>query len=363
MNDAPAPLDPLALLRDAVAIPSVSGEEAAVADFLVDAMAPWCDEAFVDEAGNAVGRWGSGPLQIVVLGHIDTEPGTIPVRVEGGELWGRGSVDAKGAFCTAVSAASRLPDAFREALTIRLVGAVEEEAPTSAGARHAVETYPRPDLVIIGEPSGWDAVTLGYKGRLVAKLRSEVPNAHSAGPEASAAERAVEGWIAVRDWAAAASDEAAGVFDAVQATLQDIRSQTDGLTQRAEATVGLRLPPAWAPPDAAAAIRTALPEGLAVVFTGSEAAYRGPRDTPLTRAFRVAIRAEGGRPRTKVKTGTSDMNVVAPEWDVPMLAYGPGDSRLDHAPDERVPVDELERAVRVLAGAFEHLVDAEAAAG
>ena len=40
------------------------------------------NETFIDEAGNAVGVMGSGPKQIVLLGHIDTVPGEIPVRVE-----------------------------------------------------------------------------------------------------------------------------------------------------------------------------------------------------------------------------------------------------------------------------------------
>lgn len=49
------------------------------------------------------------------------------------------------------------------------------------------------------------------------------------------------------------------------------------------------------------------------------------------------------------------MNVVAPVWDVPMVAYGPGDSALDHTPDEHVELAELERAVGVLEGVLEHL--------
>ena len=45
---------------------------------------------------------------LLLLGHIDTVPGDIPVRIEGGELWGRGSVDAKGPLCAAIIALSRI---------------------------------------------------------------------------------------------------------------------------------------------------------------------------------------------------------------------------------------------------------------
>jgi LysW-gamma-L-lysine carboxypeptidase len=49
-----------------------------------------------------------------------------------------------------------------------------------------------------------------------------------------------------------------------------------------------------------------------------------------------------------LKTGTSDMNVVAPVWKCPIVAYGPGDSSLDHTPDEHLELDEYWKAVQVL---------------
>ncbi|MFW6045248.1 MAG: acetyl-lysine deacetylase, partial [Natronomonas sp.] len=43
-----------------------------------------------------------------------------------------------------------------------------------------------------------------------------------------------------------------------------------------------------------------------------------------------------------------DMNVYAGDWDCPMVTYGPGDSSLDHAPDEHLELADLDRAVAVL---------------
>src|SRR5216683_6349839 len=88
--------------------------------------------ASIDEAGNAVGEIGDGPRHVVLLGHIDTVPGEIPVHVEGDELVGRGAVDAKGPLAAFVAAASQPVVGVR----VTVVGAVEEESPTSAGARH-----------------------------------------------------------------------------------------------------------------------------------------------------------------------------------------------------------------------------------
>lgn len=348
-------IDPVELLEAAVAIPSPSGSERELARYLVRRMGSFADRAWVDDAGSAVCQVGNGPCKVLFLGHIDTVPGEVPVRIEGGRLYGRGSVDAKGPFCSALSATSRLSPRVRELLTVTLIGATEEEAPTSRGARYALTAYEQPDLLVIGEPSGWNAITLGYKGRLVLDLEVVKPNHHSAGSESSAAEDAVAVWNAVVGWA----DESggSGIFDRVQTTLQRIESADDGLEQRCTAKIGLRLPPALPPEEARAALTAVLPVGPVYRFSGEELPYRGPKDTVLTRAFRRAIRLHGGQPRFKVKTGTSDMNVVAPFWRVPMLAYGAGDSSLDHAPDEHVDVTDLRRAGDVFHSVLELLAE------
>ena len=350
-------IDPVELLHGALLIPSPSGSESGVADYLAERMAVLGGEAFVDPSGSAVCRLGSGPLNVTFLGHIDTVPGEIAVRAEGGRLYGRGAVDAKGPFCAAVAAASRLSDAGRAALTLTLIGATEEEAPSSRGARFALEAYPRPDLLIIGEPSGWDAMTLGYKGRLVLKAEVSKAHHHSAGSESTAAEDAVAIWHDLEGWAAELNRERERIFEQVQVTLQSIASEEDGLEQRCHFTVGLRLPPWLQPAAARDALEALLPAGHSYSFSGDERPYRGPRDTLLTRVFRTAIREQGGTPRFKLKTGTSDMNVVAPNWDVPVLAYGAGDSSLDHTPDEHVEVADLTRATEVLASVFELLAE------
>jgi LysW-gamma-L-lysine carboxypeptidase len=85
-----------------------------------------------------------------------------------------------------------------------------------------------------------------------------------------------------------------------------------------------------------------------VTILGQEPAVRTDRGSALARAFIRAIRAAGGAPRFKLKTGTSDLNILAPAWGCPAVAYGPGDSRHDHTPGERISITELERAVDVL---------------
>ncbi|MBW6457055.1 MAG: [LysW]-lysine hydrolase [Trueperaceae bacterium] len=341
-----------------VRLPSPSGAEAAVAEGFVAALAPHADEAFVDEVGNAVAVVGRGALRVTLLGHLDTFPGEPPVRLEDGVLHGRGAVDAKGPAAALAAALARAREDVREALELRFVGAVGEEAPGSRGARHAVLAYPRPHLLIVGEPSGWDGLTLGYKGHLRLRLRSERAAAHAARDEATACEALVAAWSRLRDWAATATPDAAGtrLFDRLQVALTSLASSHDGMAERAEAALGWRLPPAW-PPDALRAALATLDLGPGSSWTADDGApaVLARRDGRLARAFRAAIRGAGGVPAPRVKTGSSDWNVVASAWGADTVAYGPGDAALDHTPTERLALAEFDRSVTVLGDVLRRL--------
>jgi len=320
------------------------GEETAVA-WLVERMsALGYDRAYHDAAGNAVGVMGDGPRQLILLGHIDTVRGKIPVRVEGERLYGRGAVDAKGPLSAFVDAAAAVgPQAGWQVIVI---GAVDEEV-DSAGARCAAGQY-KPEYAIIGEPSRWDRITVGYKGSARAEIHVQKSQAHSAGPGENACEAAVGVWQAVRGWVDGFNQDKERAFDQVQPSLLGMDSGGDGFTEWARLKVGARLPVGF-PPVAwyrqlseLAGEAEAVPQGFAVP------AFKVEKNSAPVRAFLAAIRAVGGSPGFVLKTGTADLNIVAPAWGCPAVAYGPGDSRLDHTPDEHISLGEYARAVAVL---------------
>jgi LysW-gamma-L-lysine carboxypeptidase len=325
---------------------SPSGQEGEAVAWLVAHMsALGFTRAFVDEAGNAVGIMGTGPRQVMLLGHIDTVPGAIPVRVQAGKLYGRGSVDAKGplaAFVDAVAAVGALPN-----WQFAVIGAVGEEA-DSRGAWHVVGRY-SPDLAIIGEPSGWERVTLGYRGSLWLEYRVRRPLSHTASGDESACEAAVGFWNRLRARCDAHNAGRRRVFEQLSPTLRAMRSENDGFEERAALQIGVRLPPGMSPAQWQETLHELSGDGEVHLLDRPVPAYRAEKNTALVRAFLAAIRAQGGAPAFVLKSGTSDMNIVGPVWGCSMLAYGPGDAALDHTPQEHLSLAEYQRAVQVLA--------------
>jgi len=49
------------------------------------------------------------------------------------------------------------------------------------------------------------------------------------------------------------------------------------------------------------------------------------------------------------------MNVVGPAWGCPIVAYGPGNSSLDHTPEKYIEIEEFRRGINVLTRALETL--------
>ncbi len=383
----------VALLRGLVEIPSLSMLEEPAVRWLVEQMAALgFERAWVDGAGNAVGEIGApdAPVTLLLLGHIDTVPGNIPVRVEAGAqgdvLYGRGSVDAKGPLAAFVAGAALAGAAWAQSAGVRVVvvGAVEEEAATSKGARFVRDRFdgreePLPTACLIGEPSGWSRATLGYKGRLLVELEAEQAMAHTAGPDAGVALCAVALWNRVAAWAEQFNLGRERAFDQLQPSLRRLHTASDGMLDSVQAQIGLRLPldfdaaafvrvvgewaaeaagvetpPTFAPPQLEAPTTLELrgsARTLRLRLHAHELAWRSDRNGAIVRALLAAIRAQAPdvRPAYVVKTGTSDMNVVGPVWRCPIVAYGPGDSALDHTPHEHVALDEYWQTVQIVA--------------
>ncbi|AFZ72821.1 [LysW]-lysine hydrolase [Natronobacterium gregoryi] len=360
--------DARSLLIDLVSIPSPTGEETEAAKRLVEFFAAHGREAWIDEIGNV-----RAPADDAVLltSHVDTVPGEIPVDVqpadtedveaevadEEGEdvLWGRGSVDATGPLAAMAAAAVRTGVSF--------VGVVGEEI-DSKGARYLVDDRDEPpEAVVNGEPSSTDGITLGYRGLLAGTYVATSESGHTSWPDPNAIQRAIRWWATVEEQFESEEDgvgppdrrngggEAAEVpvFEQVTTKPVDVDGgvSDDGLSVEATMDVQFRVPPELEVETVREAAEAELEVGTVTWNDEVPPVMTSPR-TAVARAFRVAIRDAGEEPRLVRKTGTSDMNIYADAWDCPMATYGPGNSDLDHAPDERLSLAAFDQSVEIL---------------
>jgi acetylornithine deacetylase len=172
------------LARQLIDIPSISGDEEAVARFLA---------GYLRDLGYGVtmldgvpGRPGllartAAPPRVVFCTHLDTVAPHVPASEDDTFLYGRGACDAKGIIAAQVAAAERLrAEGFDE---VGLLFVVDEER-GSLGAR-AANAHPAAGdcrFLIVGEPTE-NRLAVGSKGSLRLTLRCEGTGGHSAYPE------------------------------------------------------------------------------------------------------------------------------------------------------------------------------------
>jgi LysW-gamma-L-lysine carboxypeptidase len=301
--------------------------------------------ARTDAAGNGVARWGHGVPRVTFLGHIDTVTGRRPVRRRGGRIHGRGAVDAKGPLAAALTAGV----AFEGPGMFEVIAAVGEEG-DSPGAR-ALARRRGPDAVIAGEPSRWDGITIAYKGDLRLTADFEGTRTHYSSPQPTVSDQAL-GWV---ERVRALPMFLPGPSPFRTLTLKVVAVETGGDDRAwARVTLDLRIPPRQTTADVLAALprdqgRPRLRASIRIEPIEVD------RSNRVVRALENGVRAEGGRPTLWRKSGTSDLNLVAPAWNISGAAYGPGDPHLDHTARESVSERELRRSVRVLRTAIHEL--------
>jgi len=336
-------MDEVAVLRDLVAAYSPSGHEEPAVERFTDHARALGFSTEVDGAGNGIARRGEGRPQILFLGHIDTVEGELPVRVAGGRIYGRGACDAKGALVAALFAAR----SHRGAGEIVVVAAVGEER-DSRGARFLVPRH-RPDFVVVGEPSGWSGVTIGYKGNLSLVLRFEGERTHLSSPFPTTVERALALIGELQEFCR--GHVGPTPFSSLTAKVHSIETRRSNGHEVVVVGVNLRLPPSV---PTRAVLEFLEDRGLAKryeVLDRSEA-VECDRQNDVVRSLDAGIRRLGGSPTLLRKSGTSDMNLAVPAWQCAAAAYGPGDAHLGHTDQESLPVQDLEKSIGILGFAF-----------
>ncbi|HKH99597.1 MAG TPA: M20/M25/M40 family metallo-hydrolase [Candidatus Sulfotelmatobacter sp.] len=177
-------MDAVTLTRQLVDIESITGNEAAVGNYLYGEL---CRLGYQTkkmpvegERFNVYAVSPEHPQPAVVFStHMDTVPPFIPSSEDAGRIYGRGSCDAKGIIAAQIAAAERLR---QQGIHVGLLFVVGEER-DSLGAERANEHAPSGCRFLVnGEPTE-NRIALASKGTLRVEVTAKGRMAHSAYPE------------------------------------------------------------------------------------------------------------------------------------------------------------------------------------
>lgn len=182
--------DVVSLTQAFVRIPSLSGQEQAMADFVQQVMRELgFDQISVDDKGSVLGFVGpaQAPLALLFDAHMDVVPiaGTWTVepfgaQIKDGRMYGRGTSDMKAGLAAALCGAAAAARSGTLKQRIAVSASVMEEVIEGYALSHALEQC-TPGAVVICEPSRL-RIMVGQKGRQEILLRLQGRPAHAALP-------------------------------------------------------------------------------------------------------------------------------------------------------------------------------------
>ena len=365
-------------LRDLIAIPAESGREAARCERVRrEYEALGFEEVFIDGLGTVVGRLGSGPLKILMDGHIDcVGVGDLSAwdfdpfagKHEGGEVWGRGAVDELPAIAGMAYGARILADrGVPEDVTVYLTASVMEEDCDGYCMRHLIDHEGiRPDLVILGEPTDL-GVYRGQRGRVEATITTRGVSAHGA--------HAARGVNALYKMApiitdiealdpTLAEDPFLGKGSVIVSCIECTTPSLNAVPDSARIYIDRRLTVGETVDSALAELR-ALPhlgDAELELLRYDAVSWRGTRAVqdkyyptwvleeghPLVRGVASAAAAVLGAPPAISRWSFSTNGVATMGlYGIPTVGFAPGREELAHTTRERVRVDDLIKATAV----------------
>jgi succinyl-diaminopimelate desuccinylase len=340
--------DPVSLTAALVDVPSVSGEEGALADAVQVALATQAPHLELLRSGHAVlARTRLGRARRVLLaGHLDTVPiaDNVPSRREGGTLFGCGTSDMKSGVAVMTHLVAALAEPAHD-ITLVLYDCEEVEAARNGLGRLEREhrDWLDADLALLGEPTSGQ-VEAGCQGTLRVVVRTHGRRAHSA--RSWLGENAIHAAAPVLARLAAYTAREVDIDGCrYREGLQAVRIAGgvagNVVPDACEVTVNFRFAPDRSLADARAHVAEVL-DGFDLTETDAAPGALPGLGEPAAADF---VAATGTTPVAKY--GWTDVARFA-ALGIPALNFGPGDPNLAHTREESVPVEAVTASCDVL---------------
>jgi putative selenium metabolism hydrolase len=358
-----------------VKIKSLTGKEGEVAAELKKQMqAARFDDVCVDGLGSVLGRVGKGKRLLAIDAHIDTvdqgnlenwsEP-PFSGRVAAGFVYGRGSVDQKGGAAAMVTAGRILAElGLKNDLTVLFTGTVMEEDCDGLCWKYIIEEEKiRPELVIITEPTAL-GIYRGQRGRMEIRVSFKGLSAHGSAPErgknaiymGAVACLEIEklnerlrrddflgkGSVTISEFVSG-SPSLCAVADSARIHL-DRRLTTGETRESALAEIQDLVKGLPATPEVLQYREksyTGREYGMEKYYPTWTVAAGHPAVTRAEEVFRSLFKKEARVDKWTFSTNAVAINGI---YGIPTIGFGPGDEVYAHAPNEKIPVDDLVKA-------------------
>ena len=359
-------------LSELIKVKSLSCEEEQVQLVLKKQMeGAGFDEVRIDGLGNVIGRIGTGKRILALDGHMDTvdlgNPDQWSFNPLGGEIkdgfvHGRGTIDQKGGPASFVTSGRILKDlSFDKDMTIYFVGGVMEEDCDGLCWKYLIEEEGiKPELVISTEPTNL-GIYRGHRGRMEMHVSFYGVSSHGSAPERGknaiymASRAALEikklnarlpfdpflgkGTITVTE-IVSESPSLCAVSDFARIHLD--RRLTWGETKESAVAEIEELIRSM---DAEVKVLDYLEDAYTGLEYGMEKYYPTWKLSENNAAVQTGIMTFEKLFRKKPEVGkwTFSTNCVTINgiYGIPTIGFGPGNEVLAHAPNEKVPIDDL----------------------
>ncbi len=330
------------LLANLVRIPSISGNEKKIGEFIFDYLSDVGLSPKIYK-GNVYCPIGRGKKALLLTSHMDTVPvcpgwTKKPFKPEKarGRIYGLGANDAKGSLAAMIHAFTSLNEAELSGKV--LFAATIQEETSNIGIGQVMGRIPKVDAAIVGEPTNLDICT-AMRGLLILKLVARGKSAHASRPTQGV--NAI--YSACEDMQRLLKlkfNKAHGLLGlpSMSVTLISGGTKNNVIPGECEFTVDMRSTPMYGNAKLLSLVKKTVKSEVIALSSRLK-----PKGAQLSEKIVLAAKKANPGAKTRGFHAICDLALI----NAPGIILGPGKSEKSHAADEYIEVAQAEKASQI----------------